>query len=180
MLNHTLNAQSTLAMTSVLAHWNTLSVAEAAAAILPCCGSRAWADSLARSRPIADETLLLARSDAAWFSLSHEDWQQAFDSHPRLGEGHARAATAESLDWSKEEQKQAAPSDELRDANARYEKQFGHIFLFCASGRTAPEIVEALNKRMHNDARTEWLEAGEQQRQITHLRLKRWLKGESA
>ena len=164
----------------MLAHWNTLTAAEAVAAILPCCGSRAWADALAGSRPVADETLLLERSDAAWFGLAREDWQQAFDSHPRLGEAHARAATTASLDWSKAEQSKAAPSDELRDANARYEQKFGHIFLFCASGRTATEILEALKRRMPNDAQTEWLEAGEQQRQITHLRLKRWLSGESA
>ncbi len=160
----------------MLAHWNHLAPADAAAAILPCCGSRAWAQALTAARPIADEAALLAHSDTIWQSLAREDWQQAFDSHPRLGENHAKAATATSLSWSSQEQSKAAPSDKLREANARYEQKFGRIFLFCASGRTAPEILAALERRMHNDQETEWREAGEQQRQITRLRLQRWLR----
>jgi 2-oxo-4-hydroxy-4-carboxy-5-ureidoimidazoline decarboxylase len=161
----------------MLAHWNNLAPAEAAEAILPCCGSRAWAQALATNRPIANQAALLSRSDSVWQSLGHADWQQAFDSHPRLGETHAKAATAASLTWSSQEQGNAAPSDKLREANARYEEKFGRIFLFCANGRTAPEILAALERRMHNDPETEWREAGEQQRQITRLRLERWLRG---
>ncbi len=161
----------------VLARWNTLSAGDAAASILPCCGSHAWAAALAGERPLATRADLLERSDAVWQSLSREDWQQAFDSHPRLGEAHAKAATAASLSWSSQEQSKAQPSAELREANTRYEEKFGRIFLFCANGRTAPEILAALERRMHNDAATEWREAGEQQRQITRLRLERWLRG---
>ncbi len=150
--------------------------ADAAAAILPCCGSQAWAETMAAKRPFDDETTLLAHSDAIWQSLTREDWQQAFDSHPRLGESHAKAATAASLSWSTEEQRKAAPSEALHEANQRYEQKFGRIFLFCASGRTAPEILAALELRMRNDPETEWREAGEQQRQITRLRLQRWLR----
>ncbi len=166
----------------MLARWNMLAAADAAEAILPCCGSCAWAQALSSVRPIADEAALLARSDAAWLSLGRADWQQAFESHPRLGETHAKAATAASLSWSSEEQSKAAPASllveaALCEANARYEQKFGHIFLFCASGRTAPEIFAALERRMRNDAETEWREAGKQQRQITRLRLQRWLRG---
>jgi 2-oxo-4-hydroxy-4-carboxy-5-ureidoimidazoline decarboxylase len=161
---------------AALERWNALPAAEAAGAILPCCGSLAWARQLTACRPIVDKQALLARSDAVWVSLAREDWQQAFDSHPRLGESQAKAATQTSLTWSSHEQRNAQPSDALREANLRYEEKFGSIFLLCANGRTAVEILAALERRMHNDAEAEWQEAGEQQRQITRLRLERWLR----
>ena len=160
----------------VLARWNTLPASVAADSILACCGSRAWAVGLAARRPISSRSALVAHSDEVWMGLAREDWQQAFDSHPRLGELHAKAATTASLEWSKQEQSRATPNDALREANARYEHKFGHIFLLCASGRTAPEILAALELRMENDAASEWLESAEQQRQITRLRLERWLR----
>ena len=66
----------------------------------------------------------------------------------------------------------------LKDANRRYEERFGRIFIICASGRSASEILTALEARMKNDDATELLEAAEQQRQITVVRLKRWLEAE--
>ena len=66
----------------------------------------------------------------------------------------------------------------LEDANRRYEQKFGRIFIVCANGRTFSEIIKMLEMRMPNDAATELREAAEQQRQITQLRLRRWLESE--
>jgi 2-oxo-4-hydroxy-4-carboxy-5-ureidoimidazoline decarboxylase len=172
-------------MNHVLARWNSLDPDAAAAALLPCCGSRAWAEELAARRPIADEAGLLAESSAIWQALPEQAWQQAFDSHPRIGEQQAQGqATAQSLLSSAKEQSVALAADEaaklaLKDGNRRYEARFGRIFIICASGRSASEILKALELRMNNDAATELLEAAAQQRQITALRLKRWLEAES-
>jgi 2-oxo-4-hydroxy-4-carboxy-5-ureidoimidazoline decarboxylase len=171
-------------MNHVLARWNSLDPDAAAAALLPCCGSRAWAEELAARRPIADEAGLLAESSAIWQALPEQAWQQAFDSHPRIGEQQAQGqATAQSLQSSAKEQSVALAADEaaklaLKDGNRRYEARFGRIFIICASGRSASEILRALELRMNNDAATELLEAAAQQRQITALRLKRWLEAE--
>jgi 2-oxo-4-hydroxy-4-carboxy-5-ureidoimidazoline decarboxylase len=171
-------------MNDVLAHWNSLDKDAAAAAVLPCCGSRAWAAELAARRPLADETALLAESASVWQALPVEAWQEAFDSHPRIGEQKAQKnATAESLQSSAKEQAVALTADDtariaLKEANKRYEQRFGRIFIICASGRTASAILAALEARMNNDDATELREAAEQQRQITELRLRRWL-GES-
>ena len=174
------------AQNGVLSRWNSLDPDSATQEILPCCGSRAWAAALAAERPFADANELLAASDAIWASLSEEDWREAFDSHPRIGQQHARAATAQSLAWSSEEQHAAMASagshdDDaklaLAEGNRQYEERFGRIFIVCAAGRSAAELLEILNARMHNDAATEMLEAAEQQRQITQLRLRRWLEG---
>jgi 2-oxo-4-hydroxy-4-carboxy-5-ureidoimidazoline decarboxylase len=167
-------------MNAVLAHWNQLPPDEAAQAILPCNGSHAWASAMSAERPFESEEPLLAASDRIWSSLPEAAWQQAFDSHPRIGERHAKAASASSLQWSSQEQSNALGDDTaaaLAAGNAAYEAKFGRIFLICASGRSASEILAALQQRMNNDAATEGREAAEQQRRITHLRLKRWLGG---
>ena len=63
----------------------------------------------------------------------------------------------------------------LAEANREYEQRFGHIFIVCATGKSAPEILEILRRRLRNDEHTELREAAEQQRQITHIRLTKWL-----
>jgi 2-oxo-4-hydroxy-4-carboxy-5-ureidoimidazoline decarboxylase len=171
-------------MNKVLARWNSLDLATAAREALPCCGSRAWATALAAARPITQENLLLETSSSIWLNLPEEAWREAFDSHPRIGQNHAQAhATEESLRWSATEQREALSKDEaaklaLEDANRRYEARFGRIFIVCASGKTSAEILATLEARMHNDAASELREAAEQQRQITQLRLHRWLEYE--
>ncbi len=171
-------------MSAVLDRWNSLDEDAAAEVVLPCCGSRAWAAELAARRPIADEAALIAESSAVWRKLPVQCWQEAFDSHPRIGERKAQGhATDASLKSSATEQAVALSADEaakvaLKDANRRYEERFGRIFIICASGRSASEILTALEARMKNDEAAELLEAVEQQRLITELRLKRWLEAE--
>jgi 2-oxo-4-hydroxy-4-carboxy-5-ureidoimidazoline decarboxylase len=169
-------------MNKVLARWNALDPADATREVLPCCGSRAWAFALTAQRPIADETSLIRISSSIWLALPEEAWQEAFNSHPRIGQKHAQAhATKESLNWSSDEQHLALSSDDatklaVEEANQRYEQKFGRIFIVCAAGKTPAEILAILELRMQSDAATELLEAAEQQRQITQLRLNRWLE----
>jgi 2-oxo-4-hydroxy-4-carboxy-5-ureidoimidazoline decarboxylase len=169
-------------MNKVLARWNSLEPAAAALEALPCCGSHAWAFALAARRPIEDEASLIEASTDVWLALPEEAWREAFDSHPRIGEKHAQAhATEESLRWSAEEQRRALSYDEgarlaLEETNRRYEQKFGRIFIVCATGKTSAEMLAILEARMKYDAVTELREATEQQRQITQLRLHRWLE----
>jgi 2-oxo-4-hydroxy-4-carboxy-5-ureidoimidazoline decarboxylase len=171
-------------MNKVLARWNSLDHATAAREVLPCCGSQAWAAALASRRPIADESSLIETSSAVWLALPEEAWQEAFDSHPRIGQKNSQShTTEESLRWSAQEQRAAISEDNavklaLEEANQRYGQKFGRIFIVCAAGKTAAEILEVLEARMKNDAATELHEAAEQQRQITQLRLHRWLESE--
>ena len=164
---------------SILTEWNNMDAARAAEAILPCNGSRAWAKGVARMRPLASAEELFKASDRVWQALPERDWHQAFDSHPRLGERMAEAATGKSLSWSLGEQAAANPDEAAREAlacgNEEYEATFGHIFLLCATGRSAGEMLAILRERLQNDAATELREAAEQQRLITQLRLRKWL-----
>jgi 2-oxo-4-hydroxy-4-carboxy-5-ureidoimidazoline decarboxylase len=171
-------------MNKVLARWNSLDPAAAAREALPCCGSQAWAAALASKRSFTDTASVVEASAAVWFALPEAAWQEAFDSHPRIGQNHAQTvATEKSLQWSAQEQRAALSTDEaakhaLVEANRRYEQKFGRVFIVCATGKTSSEILAILETRMQNDASTELHEAAEQQRQITQLRLQRWLESD--
>lgn len=165
-----------------LARWNSLPRDQAVREILPCCGSSAWACGVADRRPLADAASLLSASDEVWRGLAESDWNEAFESHPRIGERVAPAAAlSASAAWSAEEQARVAMAEDsvriaLAEANARYEQRFRRIFIVCASGRSPGEILEALERRLMNADEVELQEAAEQQRQITLIRLKKWLE----
>ena len=168
-------------MSEVLVRWNGLPPEEAVREILPCCGSRTWATRMVSKRPIQDEVSLLATSDVIWRSLGETDWLEAFRSHPRIGETCAEnTAPVQSSTWSAQEQQKAAIGDEalkiaLMWGNREYEQKFRRIFIVCATGKSASEILEILRRRLHNDEATELRQAAEEQRQIMHVRLKKWL-----
>lgn len=164
---------------TVLENWNRLEQDAAMQTILPCNGSRAWAIGVVNGYPYNTPEELFASSDKVWNALPEKDWQEAFDSHPRIGESKAKAATEKSLKWSEGEQAAANPDaatlTELAEGNAAYENKFGRIFIVCATGKSAVEMLSILQRRLQNDPHTELLEAAEQQRQITQLRLRKWL-----
>jgi OHCU decarboxylase len=154
----------------------------AVAELLQCCGSRAWADTVADARPFASGEALLDTADAAWRALAAEDWLEAFRAHPRIGERasqHARedvAAERRAAAWSDQEQAavltaSAAALAELAALNRLYEQRFGHIFLICATGLDTSDILEALRWRIDNDPAEELHIAAEEQRRITRIRL---------
>jgi 2-oxo-4-hydroxy-4-carboxy-5-ureidoimidazoline decarboxylase len=169
-------------MNQVLERWNALDDAGAAVEILHCCGSRAWADRLAAKRPFAGASELLQTSDTIWAQLTSSDWDEAFASHPRIGERKAPAsATAQSAQWSSQEQGSASSAgpgiqERLKQANAEYEARFGRIYIVCATGKQAEEMLAILVRRLDNEEAAELREAAEQQRQITQLRLRKWLQ----
>jgi OHCU decarboxylase len=164
-----------------LARWNVLDLEAAAGEILPCFGSRIWAVKMAERRPIRDQADLLGACDEVCKSLAESDWMEAFRTHPKIGESTAAAPNGgKSSAWSGEEQRKVGLAAEdvkaaLAEGNRAYEGRFHRTFIVCATGKSAPEILEILRRRLQNDDATEFKEAAEQQRQIAHLRLKKWL-----
>jgi 2-oxo-4-hydroxy-4-carboxy-5-ureidoimidazoline decarboxylase len=165
----------------VLTRWNESPFDEAVVQILSCCGSRAWAREMATRRPFQSAAALSIASDEVWHTLPPSDWLEAFHNHLRIGESDSHAPSGESSSsWAMQEQKSVAGADDatkiaLAEANREYEKKFGHIFIVCATGKSAEEMLTILADRMNNEAKTELREAAEQQRQITQIRLKKWL-----
>jgi OHCU decarboxylase len=173
---------------AVLAQWNHVPIDDAVHVILPCCGSRAWAQGMVARRPLADEAALLAAADETWRNLTPSDWMEAFQKHPRIGESRpaqsppAQSPTAQFAEWSAQEQRKVEDAEAtvkiaLADANREYERRFNRIFIVRATGKSASEILETLRRRLKNDAETELYEAAGQQRQITEIRLRKWLQG---
>ncbi len=164
---------------STLADWNQLPEAEALAPVLSCCGSNAFATAVTHERPYSDMNSLLAKADDIWWSLAEGDWLEAFACHPCIGESAANASHQFSA-WSTEEQSKARSAaesvlDAISRKNRKYEARHGFIFIVCASGRSAEELLAILDRRLNNTTEVELQEAAEQQRQITHLRIRKWL-----
>lgn len=168
-------------MMDALQRLNDLPPAEAAAELLDCCGSTRWAEGVAEQRPFRDARELFERADQVWWRLEAEDWLEAFRSHPRIGESKAARATGDDAErWARDEQSGttgAAPTtlDQLAAANREYEQRFGFIFIVCATGKTADEMLALLRERLGNDAWRELRVAAEEQRKITRLRLDKLL-----
>lgn len=160
---------------------NRLAPEEARAALLACCGSARWASEVAALRPFWDVGQLLNIAGRVWRELSREDWLEAFRAHPKIGESRPQRETgAEARAWAEGEQARARDaSDETRDAlseaNRGYEQRFGFIFIICATGRSAEEMLASLRERLHNDPETELRVAATEQWRITELRLRKFL-----
>ncbi|HEY5839448.1 MAG TPA: 2-oxo-4-hydroxy-4-carboxy-5-ureidoimidazoline decarboxylase [Pyrinomonadaceae bacterium] len=161
---------------------NELSEAQATGEFLKCCGSTAWANHMTGMRPFSNSDELSSRADEIWWSLDEEDWLEAFRAHPKIGEKKAAAAqSAEAQAWSAVEQSEseraaAETKAALAEGNREYEQRFGFIFIICATGKSAEEILAALNGRLHNDPETELRTAAEEQRKITRLRIEKLLQ----
>ena len=152
---------------------------DAAAIIESCCGSSAWVQGMIARRPFGTLAVMLDASDRLWWSLTPEDWREAFDHHPRIGERSAAAPqSAQARDWSASEQRAASEADAdarraLAAGNREYEQRFGYIYLVCATGKSAQEMLDLLHRRLHNDPATELQVAAAEQAKITRLRLQK-------
>lgn len=166
----------------ILDQLNELSLSEAETEFLKCCGSSRWAQAMSAARPFASPDELFAKADATWWSLLEEDWLEAFRAHPKIGEKKAAGQSEQAQKWSAQEQSEAQTADgdvieALADGNRSYQNRFGFIFIVCATGKNADEMLAILNQRLNNPPEVELRNAAEEQRKITQLRLAKLLQG---
>ena len=172
---------------------NALDEEAAMRAFLRCCGSSRWARQMAAARPFAGAEVMADAADAIWSALDRADWLEAFASHPRIGQtradgldrsgGSGGSGGAGESDWSQQEQARVAGAAEpglrrLIEANREYEARFEYIFIVCATGKSAAEILGLLEHRLSNDPAAELAVASGEQSQITRLRLAKLVEGE--
>jgi OHCU decarboxylase len=155
--------------------FNELPDDEAVGALLLVCHSPQWARQVTALRPFTDVDALLTAADKTWMALRPDDWLEALDAHPRIGERGGRSA-----EFSEREQAGVGVAGEDEQAaiaagNAEYEQRFGHVFLISAEGRSAEEILANLRSRLSNKPDVELRGAAEEHRRITRLRLQRLL-----
>ena len=161
-----------------LARLDACAAADAFEALLRCCGARRWAEAMAARRPFGDLARLRAAADEVFRTLGRDDWLEAFRAHPRLGDRDALRARFATSAWAAGEQAGTAAASEatlaaLADANRAYEERFGHVFILCATGKPAGEMLAALRARFDNAPDRELEIAAAEQRRITHLRLEK-------
>jgi 2-oxo-4-hydroxy-4-carboxy-5-ureidoimidazoline decarboxylase len=148
-----------------------------ATALAACCSSPQWIEQILEHRPYVDEGALLSASDAATAALDAGALADALAGHPRIGE----RATGSGGEWSRQEQSGVSSAgadvlEEIAAANAEYEQQFGQVYLVCASGRSAEELLAVCRSRLTNDPETEAQVVRGELAKITRIRLGKLLR----
>ncbi|WP_216690004.1 2-oxo-4-hydroxy-4-carboxy-5-ureidoimidazoline decarboxylase [Hymenobacter siberiensis] len=165
-----------------LAELNKLSKTALAAALQTCCGSTAWVENMVVRFPVSDVETLMDEAKTQWNSLAEADWREAFTHHPKIGGDVEvlRAKFASTSTWAEGEQasvKQASQEtlEALAAGNTEYENKFGYIFIVCATGKSAEEMLALLQARLANKPEDEILIAAGEQDKITRIRLEKIL-----
>ena len=165
-----------------LAQLNTLSPDQARSEFIRCCGSAVWALRMTDSRPFTTVMDVYDTAGRIWQDLPEQDWKEAFSHHPKIGDLKSlKEKFAATANWAGGEQAgvKGAEEDvlhELAEGNRLYESRFGYIFIVCATGKTAGEMLAMLRTRLENDPAGEIKIAGAEQAKITRLRLEKLLR----
>ncbi len=162
-----------------VARINELSAEEAARQFHHCCSIATWARAMTAARPFKSEGELLQKAEALWHQCRREDWLEAFANHPKIGDleglrqkfkDTAHLATGEQAGVGGAEE---ATLKALAEGNAAYEKRFGFIFIVCATGKSAAEMLALLQARLGNEPDVELKIAAGEQKKITRIRLEK-------
>lgn len=165
-----------------LESFNKLSIDEASKALEKCCGASHWVVEMIKHVPFDSEDELFKQANEIWFNKCIEkDWLEAFTHHPKIGDLKSlEQKFASTKDWAGAEQGTVKNADsntieELAKGNKEYEEKFGFIFIVCATGKSAEEMLELLKDRLPNAYEEELKVAMNEQHKITTLRLQKLL-----
>ncbi len=153
---------------------NKLDKAKAEALLFSCCGSANWASLLMEQFPFSDETDLVAKAERVWYDKCQEaDWLEAFTHHPRIGDIKSLTEKFAGKEQGTIATASTAVIEDLAKANQDYEARFGFIFIVCATGKPAGEMLRLLHDRLKNDREEELQIAMGEQHKITIIRFKK-------
>ncbi|CAG7591270.1 2-oxo-4-hydroxy-4-carboxy-5-ureidoimidazoline decarboxylase [Rhodococcus opacus] len=153
--------------------FNALSDARAVDLLVQCCSSTVWAQRMAAGRPFPSADALYTAAENVLGDLRESEIDAALAGHPRIGDRADNPSSA------REQSAVAAADDDvrarLRAGNEEYEQKFGHVYLVCASGRSAHELLGVLRDRLGNDSVTERKILRTELAAINRIRLERLL-----
>jgi len=161
---------------------NTLDRKTGTEVLQRCCGSTQWVSQMLEARPFASLDHLMQQSEEIWWRLSEADWKEAFRHHPQIGDlASLREKFAATASWAEGEQSGVRSASEeilqkLAEGNRLYAERFGYIFIVCATGKSAEEMLNLLNARLSNPPEIEIKLAAGEQAKITRLRLEKLLE----
>ena len=147
--------------------------------LMKCCGSTSWVKMMMTYFPADDLVELLEDAEEVWYELSKDDWKEAFSHHPRIGDLESlKQKFASTAEWASGEQSGVNTASQqvleaLAEGNRLYEEKFGYIFIVCATGRSAEEMLEMLQLRLQNSPAEELEIAADEQNKITKLRIEK-------
>ncbi|MFT5520798.1 MAG: 2-oxo-4-hydroxy-4-carboxy-5-ureidoimidazoline decarboxylase [Enterobacterales bacterium] len=161
---------------------NKVTEAEAEKLFMQCCTSSSWISKMIKARPFTDQKILVTKANQNWQRLDESDYLEAFEGHPRIGDVNSlreKYASTKKLASGEQIAVQDASEEiltELATGNENYYIKFGFIFIVCATGKSALEMLELLTERLANDRTTELMKAAEEQRKIFQIRLDKCLE----
>jgi 2-oxo-4-hydroxy-4-carboxy-5-ureidoimidazoline decarboxylase len=176
-----MHSKNLIGKTMDLAQLNNLTVEEATHSFMQCCTATTWVARMVNARPFSDQQDLVSKADKAWQGLEEADYLEAFEGHPQIGNVDTlRAKYANTKELASGEQSSVSKATEevleaLAKGNADYLAKFGFIFIVCATGKSAAQMLALLQARLPNNKSTELANAAEEQRKIFHLRLEKLL-----
>ncbi|HAA56533.1 MAG TPA: OHCU decarboxylase [Myxococcales bacterium] len=167
-------------MSTVAMHLNGLDDEQCKEALTRCCGAHRWVEQMMNKRPFASDEQVFSEAESIWQSLGREDILEAFTHHPKIGANvdELRKKFQKTHTWSSQEQASVQEADEetlqaLAQGNRDYEARFGYIFIVCATGKSAQEMLTLLQARIHNEDEKELSIAAGEQQKITKIRLEK-------
>lgn len=161
---------------------NNLGIQSASDFFRQCCTSERWLESMVNNRPYSNQDELLSIADKSWSDCEEKDVLQAFEGHPKIGDVNSlKAKYAKTRDMAGHEQSGAAVASEeilnaLAQGNQAYEARFGYIFIVCATGKSANEMLALLQHRLDNEPAEELKIAAAEQHKITRIRLNKMIE----
>ena len=164
-----------------LAELNNLPPAALKDALTKCCGAARWVEQMAAAFPVKDKQQLLDDAERIWLACSESDWREAFTHHPKIGDiSSLKEKFASTSQWAEGEQSSVRHTSKqvlqaLAEGNTQYEQKFGYIFIVCATGKRAEEMLALLQARLHNTPADEIKTAMGEQNKITKIRLEKLL-----
>ena len=163
-----------------LKEFNSLDREIAKEELFKCCGSGKWVEQMIHHFPFSSVEQLQNKALNIWYrKCDEEDWLEAFKHHPKIGDvKNLQEKFASTKEWAGAEQAGVQKANEeviqaLAKGNKEYKDKFGFIFIVCATGKLAEEMLEILNKRMNNSYESELKIAMNEQHKITVIRLKK-------
>ncbi|MCW3081512.1 MAG: uraD [Segetibacter sp.] len=150
-------------------------------ALTKCCGAKRWVEKMIHIFPTIDLLSLLDKSERIWHQCTEDDWKEAFIHHPKIGDvSTLKEKFASTSKWAEGEQAAVQQTstevlEALAEANRLYAEKFGYIFIVCATGKSAEEMLALLQARLPNKSEDEIKIAMEEQNKITQLRLQKLL-----
>lgn len=153
---------------------NNLAAVDAVSAFYGCCHCQTWAEAVSAHRPFVQKEDLLLVARQVWQHANEAEILEAFSGHARIGDIEllrSRYAGRAMEEQGQVEQASEAVIQELHRLNKEYEEKNGFIFIVCASGKSAEQMLHLLQERISNPRAVELQNGAREQGEITHLRL---------